>query len=169
MHRPDELIAPAIATAEQIAELAHRENIKVAAAESLTGGKIASHLSAAPSSSEWFRGGVVAYAEQVKYEVLGVPVGPVVSEQAAHAMATGVARLMGASAAVAVTGVGGPGEEEGEPPGTVWFGVLGSGGEHVYTELRRYDGDPQHVLADTTQHALQLLLQHMNGRHGNGR
>ncbi|HEX5512423.1 MAG TPA: CinA family protein [Actinomycetales bacterium] len=164
MNAPDDLIARAMTTAEQIADLAQRKNIDVATAESLTGGKIASHLSAAPSSSDWFRGGVVAYAEQVKYDVLGVPVGPVVSEQAARAMATGVARLMGASAAVAVTGVGGPGEEEGEPPGTVWFGVLGSGGETVHTELRRYDGDPEQVLANTTQHALELLLQHMNGR-----
>jgi nicotinamide-nucleotide amidase len=164
MNSPDDLIGRAMTTAEQIADVAQRKNINVATAESLTGGKIASHLSAAPSSSDWFRGGVVAYAEEVKYDVLDVPVGPVVSEQAARAMATGVARLMGASAAVAVTGVGGPGEEEGEPPGTVWFGVLGSGGHTVHTELRRYDGEPEQVLADTTQHALELLLQHMNGR-----
>ena len=164
MNSPDHLIGRAMTTAEQIADVAQRKNINVATAESLTGGKIASHLSAAPSSSDWFRGGVVAYAEQVKYEVLDVPVGPVVSEQAARAMATGVARLMGACAAVAVTGVGGPGEEEGEPPGTVWFGVLGSGGYTVHTELRRYDGEPEEVLADTTQHALELLLHHMNGR-----
>jgi nicotinamide-nucleotide amidase len=164
MNSPDGLAGRAMTTAEQIAAVAQRKNINVAAAESLTGGKIASHLSAAPSSSDWFRGGVVAYAEQVKYDVLGVPVGPVVSEQAARAMATGVARLMGASAAVAVTGVGGPGEEEGEPPGTVWFGVLGTASDDVHTELLRYDGDPEQVLADTTQHALELLLQHMNGR-----
>jgi nicotinamide-nucleotide amidase len=164
MNSPDDLIGRALSTAEQIAELAQHKEIDVAAAESLTGGKIASHLSAAPNSSDWFRGGVVAYAEQVKYDVLGVPVGPVVSEQAARAMATGVARLMGAGAAVAVTGVGGPGDEEGEPPGTVWFGVLGTASGEVHTELRRYDGDPQQVLAATTQHALELLLRHMNGR-----
>ena len=60
-------------------------------AESLTGGLIASRLVNVPGASAWFRGGVVAYHEQVKFDVLDVPVGPVVSEAAAAAMAQGYA------------------------------------------------------------------------------
>jgi nicotinamide-nucleotide amidase len=159
MGSPDQITDEAYELAEQIAGLAKSRGLKVAAAESLTGGKITSHLAAAPNSSEWFRGGVVAYASEVKFDVLGVPVGPVVCEECAQAMATGVGKLLGADAAVAVTGVGGPGEEEDKPPGTVWFGVTVNGETH--TELREYDGDPEQILDATTKYGLYLLLQRM--------
>jgi nicotinamide-nucleotide amidase len=93
----------------------------LAVAESLTGGMVASRLVAVPGASEWFRGGVVSYASEVKHEVLGVPEGPVVSEAAAIAMADGVRRLLGADVGLATTGVAGPTEMEGQPPGTVWL------------------------------------------------
>jgi nicotinamide-nucleotide amidase len=95
----------------------------LAVAESLTGGMVASRLVAVPGASEWFRGGVVSYASEVKHEVLGVPEGPVVSEAAAIAMADGVRRLLGADVGLATTGVAGPTEMEGQPPGTVWLGL----------------------------------------------
>jgi nicotinamide-nucleotide amidase len=91
----------------------------------------------------------------VKFEILGVEPGPVVTEACARAMARGVAGLLGADLAVAVTGVGGPGHEEGQPPGTVWFGVVSPTGEHA--ELRHFDGEPADVLAATTAVALGLL------------
>jgi nicotinamide-nucleotide amidase len=71
-------------------------------------------------SSDWFRGGVVAYSSLVNYDLLGVPEGAVVSGTAARAMASGACRVLKADAAVAVTGVGGPDHQDGEPPGTVW-------------------------------------------------
>jgi nicotinamide-nucleotide amidase len=92
----------------------------LAVAESLTGGMLASAFARVPGSSDWFRGGVVAYSSAVKHDVLDVPDGPVVSEAAAVAMARSAARLLQADVAVAVTGVGGPGTQDGEPPGTVW-------------------------------------------------
>jgi nicotinamide-nucleotide amidase len=95
----------------------------LAVAESLTGGLLASAFARASESSEWFRGGVVAYSSAVKYDVLGVPRGPVVSEAAAVAMARGAGRLLEADVAVAVTGVGGPDPQDGEPPGTVWTAI----------------------------------------------
>ena len=92
----------------------------LAVAESLTGGLLASAFARASGSSEWFRGGIVAYSSVVKYDLLDVPRGPVVSEVAAVAMARGAGRLLEADVAVAVTGVGGPDPQDGEPNGTVW-------------------------------------------------
>ena len=65
----------------------------VAAAESLTSGRVAAQLGAAPEAAEWFRGGLVAYHDQVKHGLLGVPDGPVVCDRAARQMARGAARL----------------------------------------------------------------------------
>ncbi|MFP5345845.1 MAG: CinA family protein [Actinomycetes bacterium] len=154
---PDEGPAGAAELAEQVGELAQEKGLRVAAAESLTGGKITTHLAAAPSSASWFKGGVVAYAKEVKYDVLGVPEGPVVCEACARSMASGVAKLMGADAAVAVTGVGGPDEEEGQPVGTVWFGACVKG--DVYAEQRTFDGDTEEILGATVERGLQLLIE----------
>ena len=86
-------------------------------AESLTGGLIASRLVNVAGASSWFRGGVVAYDSQVKFDVLGVPAGPVVTEAAAAAMAEGAARVTGADVGLGITGVAGPDDQEGVAPG----------------------------------------------------
>lgn len=154
---PDELNPTAEDLAAQIGRLAQAKSQTVATAESLTGGKLACHLAAAPDASEWFRGSVVAYASQVKFDLLGVPVGPVICRECAAAMAWGVADLLHADLALAVTGVGGPDDEEGQPPGTVWFGVSVQGA--VHTELQRFRGSPEEVLEQTALHGLGLLLE----------
>ena len=93
-------------------------------AESMTGGLVSSRIVDVPGSSGWFRGGVVAYDSQVKYDVLGVPDGmPVISSECAEAMAEGVRRVVGSDVGLAVTGVAGPTEQEGQPVGTAWFGL----------------------------------------------
>jgi nicotinamide-nucleotide amidase len=92
-------------------------------AESVTGGLVGSRLTDVPGASDWFRGSVVSYASEVKYRVLEVPEGPVVSEGAARAMAAGAKRLLGADIGLAVTGVAGPTEQDGQPVGTVFCGV----------------------------------------------
>jgi nicotinamide-nucleotide amidase len=93
-------------------------------AESMTGGLVASRIVDVPGSSKWFRGGVVSYDTRVKYDVLGVREGcPVISEECAVAMAEGVRRVVGADVGLSVTGVAGPAEQEGQPVGTVWFGL----------------------------------------------
>ena len=99
----------------------------LALAESLTGGLIGSRLTAVPGSSDVFRGGVVSYASDVKFDLLGVPEGPVVSEEAVTAMARGAAKLLNADCAIAVTGVAGPDPLEGQDPGTVWMATLVNG------------------------------------------
>ena len=96
----------------------------LALAESLTGGLIGSRLTAVPGASDVFRGGLVSYASDVKFDLLEVPEGPVVSEEAVTAMARGAAKLLDADCAIAVTGVAGPDPLDGEEPGTVWMATL---------------------------------------------
>lgn len=146
-------------TAEQIAEIALARDLRVATAESLTGGRLAASLARANDAGTWFRGGVVAYAAEVKHDVLAVRPGPVVSETAVREMAEGVADLLGADAAVAVSGAAGPSPLEGQPPGTVWFGV--HVGDTTVAELHHLDGDPDDVCAQTCAVALDLLLAHL--------
>ena len=106
-----------------VASLLQARGLTLAVAESLTGGLVASRLVNVPGASEWFRGGVVSYATDLKYSLLDVPEGPVVSAAAAAAMATGVAAKLGADVGIAVTGVAGPDSQEGHKPGTVFMAV----------------------------------------------
>jgi nicotinamide-nucleotide amidase len=125
-------------------------------AESLTGGLIASRLVNVPGASAWFRGGVVAYHEQVKFDVLGVPVGPVVSEAAAAAMAQGVCRVTGSDAGLGITGVAGPDDQEGVAPGTMFVG-LHLPGDSTSTRELHLPGDRERVRQYGAISALDLL------------
>lgn len=148
-HTSDELIT-------RLAELATDRKLTLGCAESLTAGTLAARLGAAKGSSEWFRGGIVAYSREVKYGLLGVPEGPVVTESAARTMAESTSRLLGATIVVAVSGAGGPDPQDGRPPGTVCFATTGPDGTR--SEERHFDGDPEEVLAQTVRHALSLLV-----------
>jgi nicotinamide-nucleotide amidase len=92
-------------------------------AESVTGGLIGGRLTNVPGSSEVFRGGVISYASDVKFDVLGVDYGPVVSERVAIQMAQGARRVLGADVGLAVTGVAGPDVQDGQPVGTLCVGI----------------------------------------------
>jgi nicotinamide-nucleotide amidase len=96
-------------------------------AESVTGGLVASRIVSVPGASRWFRGGVVSYASEVKFDLLGVPAGPVVSEPAAAAMAAGARRVLGADVGLGVTGVAGTEEQDGQPVGTAFLATDVSG------------------------------------------
>ncbi len=106
-----------------VGDLLVAAGLTLGAAESLTGGMVGSRLAEVPGSSEWFKGSIVAYASEVKYDLLGVPEGPVVSREAAAAMASGAARVLGADVGLGVTGVAGPTTQEGQPVGTVFTAV----------------------------------------------
>ncbi|MGH9020486.1 MAG: competence/damage-inducible protein A [Acidimicrobiales bacterium] len=135
-------------------------SLTLAVAESLTGGLIASRLVNVPGASGWFKGGVVSYASEVKRDLLGVPDGPVVSAPAAEAMALGVSTLLGADVGVSVTGVAGPDEQDGQPPGTVFVGVAVSGDvEHVALRL---PGDRPRVRAYAAISALDALRRRLD-------
>ncbi|MCF0222092.1 MAG: CinA family protein [Fibrobacter sp.] len=112
----------------------------VATAESCTGGLVASHLVDIPGSSAVLAGGIVAYQNQVKQDLLGVPseildtVGAV-SAETVEAMAQGARRQFHCEWAVATTGIAGPGgEEPGKPVGTVWMAVANSQKTEIFCE-----------------------------------
>ena len=86
-------------------------------AESVTGGLVGGRLTNVPGSSSVFRGAVVSYASDVKFGVLGVERGPVVSEEAAAQMARGAQQVLGCDVALALSGVAGPDEQDGRPVG----------------------------------------------------
>ena len=111
--------------------------LTVATAESCTGGLVAHLMTEVPGSSAYLRGGIVAYADDVKRSALGVPREVIaahgaVSAQVALAMAEGVRRALGTDLAVAVTGVAGPdGGSEAKPVGLVYVAVAGLGAPDV--------------------------------------
>ena len=120
--------------AESVHDLLKGRGETAATAESMTGGQLAALLTAAPGASATFLGGVVSYATEAKIRVLGVDPGlverhGVVSAECARAMARGVRELMRSTYAVSTTGVAGPEDQEGKPPGTVFVGVAGPQGE----------------------------------------
>jgi nicotinamide-nucleotide amidase len=164
MSHPDDLLDEAMSLVSAISERLVAAKATVAVAESLTGGKIAAQLAAGEGSAEWFCGGVVAYQSEVKFRVLGVDRGPVVTEKAARQLAGGVRDLLGSDFAVAVTGAGGPEPQDGQPVGTVFIAFTGASGELV--EEHHFDGDPEEVVAQTTVAALRMLVAGIRHRHG---
>lgn len=143
--------------ASRVATAALRSRRTVAVAESLTCGQLSAALGAAPDSAQWLRGAVVAYSADVKRQVLGVPEVPVVSETAACAMAVGVRMLLGADVAVAVTGVGGPDPQDGEPVGSVWLAVHAE--DRTWARHELFDGEPEDVLRRTVEVALDMVCE----------
>jgi nicotinamide-nucleotide amidase len=120
-----------------VSDLLRARGWSLGLAESLTGGLVGSRISDAPGSSEIFKGSIVSYATEVKRSVLGVTAEQVVSGECAVQMAEGARRVLGADVGLAVTGVAGPTEQEGQPVGTVWFGVAlpGREAEAVHARL----------------------------------
>ena len=149
-----------------VLDLLRERGLSLAVAESLTGGMIGSRLVDHPGASDVLRGSVVSYASEVKFDLLGVPRGPVVSEEAAIAMAVGVRNLLGADVAIAATGVAGPDPQEGIAPGTVCMAVvLGDperGGSVTSTTVRLPGRRPQ-VREFTVITLLGLLRRELLG------
>ena len=144
-----------------VARLLVARGLTLAVAESVTGGLVGARLTAVPGASDWFKGAIVSYDSQVKYSVLGVPEGPVVSAGAAAAMAEGVAKLMGADVGLAVTGVAGPTEQEGQAVGTVFLGVSLSGrADAVEIHL---PGDRERIRQFSAISLLDLLRHRLAG------
>lgn len=113
---------------EVLGELLLEKSATVATAESCTGGQVAQKLSSIPGASRYFLGSIVAYSNEIKQKLLGVPVEILkqygaVSEETACAMAEGVRKATGATYGIATTGVAGPGGSPEKPVGTVWLAV----------------------------------------------
>jgi PncC family amidohydrolase len=113
------------------------KQLSVATAESCTGGLLAAALTELPGSSQFYRGGINAYANDAKISVLGVKAATIeklgaVSAEVAKEMAEGARRLLKASFAISVTGIAGPdGGTPQKPVGTVWWGLANAKGTSV--------------------------------------
>jgi nicotinamide-nucleotide amidase len=145
----------------EVIDLLRTRGLSLATAESFTGGLVAARLTAVVGAGDVFRGSVVSYASDVKHEVLDVPPGPVVSEEAALAMAEGACRVLGADCAISTTGVAGPDPQEGVAPGTVWLGVCVDGEAEAH--LVRLPGDRRRVREYSCISVLQFLRRRVLG------
>jgi nicotinamide-nucleotide amidase len=125
-------------------------------AESLTGGLVGARIANVPGASRVFRGSVASYATEVKRSVLGVTAEQVVSEEAAREMAEAAQRVLGADVGIAATGVAGPTEQDGQPVGTVWFGIAVPGHPtHAVSTI--LPGDRERIRQFSTISLLNLL------------
>lgn len=113
-------------------------------------------LACVEEATDWLRGGVVAYQEEVKRALLGVTAESVLTHQAAIEMADGARTLFGADVTVATTGVAGDDEVEGTPPGTVYIATMVEGAGHVHEY--RFDGSPEDVCDQARRQALVDLV-----------
>jgi nicotinamide-nucleotide amidase len=136
-------------------------NQTLAVAESCTGGNIAHFLTSNSGSSAYFKGGVVAYSNEIKNKLLDVPVKVIesfgaVSQQVAEAMAVGARKALNADFAVSTTGIAGPdGGTEEKPVGTVWIAVAGPSG--VKSKMYIFKHNRERNIIRTTHTALNVL------------
>ncbi len=146
----------------QLGKLLLLKGWMVGTAESCTGGRIAAMLTAVSGSSVYFSGGVVAYSNEVKQQVLGVSPDDLtfygaVSRQVVEQMAQGATRILGCDCSIAVSGIAGPtGGTADKPVGTVWIAVAING--VVNSVLCHFDGDREAVTHQSAVVALQLLI-----------
>lgn len=143
----------------------------VATAESLTGGLVAATLVDVPGASRSLRGGVVAYATDVKGSVLGVDAGLLAEHGAVHPevarqLAERVRAVMGADVGLGTTGVAGPDPQDGRPPGTVHVAVATPDGTLVRTLA--LTGDRAAIRAATCAAVLREALEAVRGDHDAG-
>jgi len=140
-------------------------NCSLATAESCTGGSIAQFITSNPGSSAYFKGGVVAYSNEIKHRLLHVPVDLIdefgaVSKQVAEKMAIGAREALQADYSVATTGIAGPdGGSAEKPVGTVWIAVAGPFG--VESKMYTFKHNRERNIIRTTHTALNLLRTFM--------
>ena len=150
---------------KEISELMWKDGITLSTAESCTAGNLAAAITAIPGSSHYYKGGVVAYANQVKRDVLGVKAEDIerygaVSESVARQMAEGVRRVAGADYAIATTGIAGPtGGSAEKPVGTVWMAVATP--EYTVAELRNCGTDRGQIINRASAYAIEMLYKEL--------
>jgi PncC family amidohydrolase len=151
----------------QIGELLRTRKLKLATAESCTGGLIASRITDVPGSSDYFVGGVAAYAYEAKVGLLRVSWDTLqtygaVSRETVLQMARGAREVLQADIAISVSGIAGPGGGlPDKPVGTTWMALSTRDGE--WARVYCFDGDRLQNKSSSADAALQLLLDYLNG------
>lgn len=139
-----------------VAEELKSRRLTLALAESLTGGLISARIVNVPGASEWYRGCLVSYASELKYDLLAVGQGPVVTAEAAIQMAIGARQLLGSDVGLSITGVAGPESQDGRSVGTVFVGASSSMFGDQFIELK-LPGDRDRIRQFATISALDWL------------
>ncbi len=148
-----------------VAESLTKNALTIATAESCTAGLLAALLANVAGASKFLRGALVAYANDVKIDELGVPAelidkaGPV-SEEVAVEMALGAKRKFGSDIALAITCAAGPDPQDGAEPGTTVLALAGRDGE-IQVRTLRLPGDRPQVRQFATTFALSMLRMHL--------
>ena len=149
----------------QLGELLHQRGLKLAVAESCTGGLIGHRITNVPGSSDYYLGSVTSYAYEAKEQLLGVRHETLiqhgaVSQETALEMARGVRQVFGADISAAVTGIAGPGGGMPDKPvGLVWIGVGTSDGDWAFRYL--FSGDRLKIKTNAADQALLLLVTYL--------
>ena len=147
----------------QLGECLFAKQLRLASAESCTGGLVASSINAIAGSSQWFERGFITYSNAAKQEMLDVQARSIqrwgaVSEQVAREMALGALQHSHANISVAITGIAGPsGGTADKPVGTVWFAWAGIDRE-PHSECQQWQGDRVSIQQQATCHALQYIV-----------
>jgi nicotinamide-nucleotide amidase len=142
-----------------VLDLLRQRDLTLGLAESVTGGLVAARLTNVVGASDVLQGSIVSYASDVKFEVLGVPPGPVVNEETAMAMAVGARRVLRADVGLALTGVAGPTEQEGVPVGTLCIGY--ALGEELAARTVRLPGQREQMRELSVISALDVLRRRL--------
>lgn len=151
----------------QLGELLRARGLKLALAESCTGGLIADRITDVPGSSDYFLGGAVAYAYEAKVAVLKVSWDTLhaygaVSRETVLEMARGVRQALGADVALSVSGIAGPGGGlPDKPVGTTWIGLVSADGE--WARKFMWEGDRRENKELSADAAMQFLIEYLNG------
>ena len=146
----------------ELIAMAGHLGVTIATAESLTAGLVASKLAEVPGASAVLRGGIVAYATDIKGSVLGLDpllLEHVVSEPVAAAMASGAARVLSADIGVSTTGVAGPDPLDGQRPGTVWLAAYDARNGRSKTKLLAIEGDRDQIREKSADAAIALAME----------
>ena len=150
-----------------VGQLLREKGLNLATAESCTGGMLADRITNVPGSSEYFRGGVVAYAYEAKVALLKVTWDTLraygaVSQETVIEMARGARMALGADVAVSVSGIAGPGGDMPDKPvGTTWIGLSTTEGDWARKFV--WDGDRSQNKALSAEAALQLIADYLKG------
>ena len=139
-----------------VLSMLRKRGLTLALAESVTGGLVSGRLTQIAGASDVFRGAVVSYASDVKHDVLHVSPGPVVSEAAAAQMAQGAKDLLGADVGLALTGVAGPDQQDGQPVGTLCVAVVLPDGQ-VHTKTFVLPGQREQMRQMSVISSLDML------------
>ena len=151
-----------------VGDILRERGLKLAAAESCTGGLIGSRITDIPGSSEYFLGSIVAYAYEVKAALLDVPWDTLnsygaVSRETVMQMARGARRRLNGDIAISVSGVAGPGGGTPEKPvGTTWIGLIAQDGE--WAKEFHFSGTREENKSSAASAALQRLLDYLQGK-----